>query len=122
MLVWHEEPIAISHERASFDCGNIALNEFLRRHARKSHVQGSAKTFLALDNADGKPFSVTTASAPHQSPMRVRRRPSPAGWHAMTCPSFGWRGSLCIAQRRGRDSGANSCWPLDGVVCWSPRK
>ena len=72
-LAWHEEPIAKSHERNSFDCGNAALNEFLRRHARKSHVQGSAKTFLAMDNADGKtllgyysvsPASVAYARAP----------------------------------------------------------
>ncbi len=72
-LTWHEEPIAKSHERDSFDCGNAALNEFLRRHARKSHVQGSAKTFLAMDNADGKtllgyysvsPASVAYARAP----------------------------------------------------------
>ena len=63
---WHEEPIAKSHERDSFDCGNAALNEFLRRHARKSHAQGSAKTFLAMDNADGKTilgyYSVSPAS------------------------------------------------------------
>jgi len=63
---WHEEPIAKHHDRAAFDCGNAALNEFLRRHARKSHMQGSAKTFLAIDNADGKTllgyYSVSPAS------------------------------------------------------------
>ncbi len=72
-LAWHEEPIAKSHERDSFDCGNVALNDFLRRHARKSHAQGSAKTFLAIDDADGKiilgyysvsPASVVYARAP----------------------------------------------------------
>ena len=65
-LAWHEEPIAKSHERDSFDCGEAALNEFLRRYARKSHVQGSAKTFLAIDDADGKTilgyYSVSPAS------------------------------------------------------------
>jgi len=65
-LAWHEEPIAKSHERDSFDCGDAALNEFLRRHARKSHMRGSAKTFLAIDNADGKTilgyYSVSPAS------------------------------------------------------------
>jgi GNAT superfamily N-acetyltransferase len=72
-LAWHEEPIGKHHERDLFDCGNVALNDFLRRHARKSHAQGSAKTFLALDNADGKtilgyysvsPASVADARAP----------------------------------------------------------
>ncbi len=65
-LAWHEEPIGKQHERASFDCGNIALNGFLHRHARKSHERGSAKTFLAIDNTDGKTvlgyYSVSPAS------------------------------------------------------------
>jgi GNAT superfamily N-acetyltransferase len=65
-LAWHEEPIARSHERATFDCGDAALNDFLRRHARKNHVRGSAKTFLAIDNADGHTilgyYSVSPAS------------------------------------------------------------
>jgi Predicted acyltransferase len=48
---WHEEPISRTHNREAFDCGDPALNEFLRRHARKSHEQGGAKTFLAIDDA-----------------------------------------------------------------------
>lgn len=51
---WREEPIAKKHDRASFDCGDPALNEFLRRHARQSHDKGAAKTFLAISKADGK--------------------------------------------------------------------
>ena len=46
---WSEEPIAKKHDRAAFDCGEPALNEFLRRHARQSHDKGAAKTFLAID-------------------------------------------------------------------------
>lgn len=63
---WHEEAIAKTHDRESFDCGDAALNDFLRRHARKSHVQGGAKTFLAIDDADGQRilgfYSVSPAS------------------------------------------------------------
>jgi GNAT superfamily N-acetyltransferase len=51
---WCEEPIAKKHDRASFDCGEPALNEFVRRHARPSHDQGAAKTFLAISKSDGK--------------------------------------------------------------------
>jgi GNAT superfamily N-acetyltransferase len=51
---WHEEPISKKHDRSSFDCGELALNEFLRQHARKSHDKGAAKTFLAVSNSDGK--------------------------------------------------------------------
>ena len=63
---WHEEAIAKTHDRESFDCGDAALNDFLRRHARKSHVQGGAKTFLAIDDEDGQRilgfYSVSPAS------------------------------------------------------------
>ncbi len=48
---WHEEPIGRHHHRDSFDCGEEPLNEFLRRHARKSHEAGGAKTFLAIGDA-----------------------------------------------------------------------
>ncbi len=34
---WHEEPINKRHDREAFDCGDAALNQFLRLHARKSH-------------------------------------------------------------------------------------
>ena len=44
---WREEPIARIHDREGFDCGDAALNSYLRQHARKSHEQGAAKTFLA---------------------------------------------------------------------------
>jgi GNAT superfamily N-acetyltransferase len=50
---WLEEPIGKKHDRASFDCGEPALNEFLHRHARQSHDKGAAKTFLAISKSDG---------------------------------------------------------------------
>lgn len=51
---WHEEPIAKSHDRKKFDCGNADLNEFLQKHARQNHESGGAKTFCAIDDADPK--------------------------------------------------------------------
>lgn len=48
---WREEAIAKHHDRQAFDCGDRELNEFLRRYARQSHEQGSAKTFVAVDTA-----------------------------------------------------------------------
>lgn len=63
---WVEEAIAKSHDRASFDCGDGDLNQFLARHARKSHERGGAKTFAVVPVA-GNPailgfYSVTPAS------------------------------------------------------------
>jgi GNAT superfamily N-acetyltransferase len=49
---WHEEPIAKRHNRDAFDCGDAALNTFLRRYARQAHELGSAKTFVAVPDDD----------------------------------------------------------------------
>lgn len=75
---WHEEPIAKHHDRSAFDCGDNALNEFLLCHARKSHLKGGAKTFLAVDDSDGKKilgyYSIAPASiAFKNTPELVKR-------------------------------------------------
>ena len=40
--------MARHHDRASFDCGVPALNQYLRRYARQNHESGGAKTFVAV--------------------------------------------------------------------------
>lgn len=49
---WVEMPIAKTHDRASFDCGEPQLNDFLQHHARQSHERGGAKTFVAVPRDD----------------------------------------------------------------------
>lgn len=80
MTGWREEPISKKHDREAFDCGEEALNEFLRRYARKSHERGGAKTFLAIDDADADNkailgfYSLSPASVDYdQTPEIVRR-------------------------------------------------
>lgn len=46
---WHEEPLTRRHDRAGFDCGVPALNEYLQRYARQNHESGGAKTFVAVE-------------------------------------------------------------------------
>ncbi len=75
---WHEEPIGKTHDRAGFDCGDLALNEFLRQHARQNHEKGAAKTFLAIPDADSKTimgfYSLSPASVEYaRTPAIVRR-------------------------------------------------
>jgi GNAT superfamily N-acetyltransferase len=75
---WHEEPIDKKHDRQAFDCGEEALNDFLYRYARKSHVLGGAKTFLAIDDADSKTilgfYSLSPASVEYvRTPEIIRR-------------------------------------------------
>ena len=75
---WHEEPIGKRHARDSFDCGDDALNDFLRRYARQNHQLGGAKTFLAIDDADNKTilgfYTLSPASIAYaRTPEAVRR-------------------------------------------------
>ena len=46
-IVWEEAPIAKSHDRAGFDCGDPDLNLYLQRYARQNHESGGAKCFVA---------------------------------------------------------------------------
>ncbi len=78
VTAWHEEPISKRHNREAFDCGEPALNEFLRRYARKNHELGGAKTFLAIDDADDNAilgfYSLSPASLDYaRTPEIVRR-------------------------------------------------
>lgn len=40
------EPLAPEHELSAFDCGEPALDEWLKRHARASHAGGNARVFV----------------------------------------------------------------------------
>ena len=78
VAAWHEEPIRRKHDREALDCGDEALNEFLRRYARKSHERGGAKTFLAIDDAGDKTivgfYSLSPASVDYiRTPEIIRR-------------------------------------------------
>lgn len=44
---WREQALARRHDRAGFDCGVAALNDYLQRYARQNHESGGAKTFVA---------------------------------------------------------------------------
>ena len=75
--VWHEEAITRKHDRSAFDCGAAALNDFLVRTARRSHNQGGAKTFLAIETSTEVIlgfYSVAPASLVYDRVPAVARR------------------------------------------------
>jgi GNAT superfamily N-acetyltransferase len=82
VIAWHEEPITKKHDREAFDCGDEALNEFLRRYARKSHERGGAKTFLAIEDTDDDTdhktilgfYSLSPASVEYDRTPEIARR------------------------------------------------
>lgn len=41
--------IGKGHRREAFDCGEAALNEYLRRYAHQNHERNLARTFVAAD-------------------------------------------------------------------------
>ncbi|HLY57468.1 MAG TPA: GNAT family N-acetyltransferase [Stellaceae bacterium] len=75
---WHEESIARKHDRKAFDCGDADLNAFLQRYARQSHDLGGAKTFLAIDDTDGRTiigfYSLAPASLAYARTPEIARR------------------------------------------------
>jgi hypothetical protein len=58
---WHKEPISKKHHRDAFDRGEEALNDFLRRYARKSHDLAVRKPSLQLTTLIIRPFSASIA-------------------------------------------------------------
>lgn len=40
-----------SHDREQFDCGNEALNQFLKQTARQHVQKGISRTFVLIDSA-----------------------------------------------------------------------
>jgi len=101
VTAWHEEPINKKHDREAFDCGEEALNEFLRRYARKSHESGGAKTFLAIADADNKtilgfyslaPASVDYARTPETIGHGLARHDVPGFRLARLAVDRRWQG------------------------------
>ncbi len=76
-------PLAATHRRDDFDCGNEALNEYLRRYARQQQERDFSRTYVALadDAATVVGFvsvsagQVGTASFPDE--LKLPRYPVP---------------------------------------------
>jgi len=74
---WHEEPINKQHNRARFNCGDNALNQFLHHQARQSHERGGAKTYIAVCRSSGKVlgyYSLSPASISYERTPDVFKR------------------------------------------------
>ncbi len=49
---WRIAPLEREHDRAGFDCGEPALDEYLARYARQNQEAGVARTFVAVSDAE----------------------------------------------------------------------
>lgn len=56
----------------AFDCGQLALNQFLQRHALNNQRASSAQTYVCCDNGTVVGFySLTVGSVDHPSAPEV---------------------------------------------------
>ena len=67
--------LAANHRLDTFDCGKLALNEWLLRHARQAQASGSAKTFVVTsDDFVAAYFSLTVGQIDAlDAPERIRK-------------------------------------------------
>lgn len=81
-VAWVERALALHHDRAGFDCGTPALNDYLQRYARQNHKSGGAKTFVAVAAAPSdtilgyytiSPGAIAFAKAPASVTKRLGR-------------------------------------------------
>lgn len=49
MSLSQPQPLSPEHRLEGFDCGKVALNDWLLRHARQAQGSGSARTFVVTD-------------------------------------------------------------------------
>lgn len=70
------QPLAASHILDEFTCGEISLDEWLKRRARTNQVSGASRTFVVTDR-DGRVhgyYAMAAGAVAHQAATsRVRR-------------------------------------------------
>ena len=62
-MKWRIEPLHSRHERDAFDCGEEALNQFLRRYARQQQTRNLNRTYVALEEGGNRVVGFYTVSA-----------------------------------------------------------
>jgi GNAT superfamily N-acetyltransferase len=69
------EPLGAQHRLEGFDCGKLALNDWLQRHALQAQRSGSARTFVvAEDDRVAGYFSLTVGQVDTlEAPERIRK-------------------------------------------------
>jgi ribosomal protein S18 acetylase RimI-like enzyme len=79
------EALTRGHERESFDCGEPALNDYLRQYARQNQERGIGRTFVAVPEGKRRVVGFYTLSAgsvefadmPYELRRRLPRYPVP---------------------------------------------
>ena len=70
------EPILNAHSLDTFDCGNLTLNQWLKRHAMVNEMSGASRTFVICENRRVIGFyALATGSVRREdAPGKIKRR------------------------------------------------
>lgn len=60
---WRIEGLTANHDRGAFDCGDAALDEFLKRFARQNQERQISRTFVAVRPGASRVLGYFTLSA-----------------------------------------------------------
>lgn len=75
------EPLSPTHDRAAFDCGEPALDDFLKRFARQNDEKGLSRTYVAVLPGEPKIYGYYSISSGaiqfNQMPEKLPRYPVP---------------------------------------------
>lgn len=79
-MIWSDEFVELSkatHDRASFDCGEVELNTFIKTHAAK-HMEAGVSTTMILHGAEPLPSDKHPICAFYTiAPSSIRRETLP---------------------------------------------
>lgn len=69
------QPLTAQHDSSAFDCGEPALNDWLRRRAVHNQASGASRSFVCCDGSRVVGYYALAASAvaPAAAPGRFRR-------------------------------------------------
>ena len=92
------QPLADRHDLTEFDCGEAALNDWLRRRARANQVAGASRSFVVCQGPVRVVgfYSLSVCSVPHARAISVIRRnmpdPVPMMLLGRLAVDLGWHG------------------------------
>ena len=71
-------PISASLDLSNFDCGEISLNEWLKKRALKNHTAGASRCFVVCSGAEVIGYySLSAGAISHQAAPKALRRNMP---------------------------------------------
>lgn len=113
------EPLADHHHFEDFHCGEVALDEWLRRRARANHVSGASRTYVVCQGSRVVGYYALASGmvTVEHAPGRFRRNmpnPIPVAVLARLAVDSDWQG-LGIGRALFRDAARRVTHAADAI-------